>query len=132
MKTENDKKTGSQQQPIYPTGGFPGQVPMMMPYYYPNMGYFMQPQNPQMMQPYQGQINPFGVSQWSIPQLNGPEGPINSQTFRPSREPAPVEEQRRRKRRGDSKEEYIETFYEEVFPRLGNKGLIRLQKVAFI
>lgn len=103
---------------MFSQGGAP--YPMMVPVYMPNMGFYGQPG---MM------MNPFGQSQYSIPQLDGatrdsklnisqtPADRINSwQPVPKQREPV-------------TKEEYLERFNKEIFPKLGGKRLVKLQAV---
>jgi hypothetical protein len=99
-------------------GGAP--YPMMIPIYMPNMGFYGQPG---MM------MNPFGQSQFSIPQLDGghkdPRADLTHSTADAPQtwQPAP------KTRQPVTKDEFLERFNKEIYPRLGAKRLVKLQAV---
>ena len=102
-------------------GGAPGSYPMMMPVFMPNMGYYGAPG---MM------VNPFGQSPFAIPQLDGQlkdgKENMNNSYINPSSSWQPKIKQRE----PVTKEEYLERFNKETFPKLGGKRLVKLQAVG--
>lgn len=133
-KVKADKQADGQlrrSQPQYPGGMQPLPMnpqlnygmPMMIPMYMPNLAYFGPPG---MM------ANPFGQSQYSIPQLDedGREDPGMAGQATP---PGPVTRQPNRSlKKPQSKEEYIERFNREVMPELGQARLRKLQAVGHL
>lgn len=107
-----------------PGGPFGQQAPVMVPYFVPGVGYVLgqAPTGTPVSQP-----NPFGASQWNIPQLSGThDEDLTLKTAAPVSARKPP----KKSKWPTTKEEHLDRFYDEVFPKLGNKGLIKLQKVA--
>lgn len=108
-----------------PGAPFGVQAPVMVPYFVPGVGYVLGQATGGAQVP---QANPFGTSQWSIPQLSAAVEEDERAKAAPSAGPR---KQPNKRSWPTTKEEYLDRFYEEVFPKLGNKGLVKLQKVAF-
>lgn len=102
----------------YPQQQYP--MPMMVPMYMPNMGYYGQPV---MMG------NPFGQSPYNIPQLDNQGVPVQSMPEAQSSDRYQSWQPSPKRIQPKTKEEFIERFNKEVLPRLGMSRLIRLQAV---
>ena len=109
-----------------PAALFGQQAPVMVPYFVPGVGYVLgqAPTSAPVAQP-----NPFGAPQWNIPQLSGA---LEEQLAPKTAAAASSRPPPKPSRWPTTKEEHLDRFFAEVFPRLGNKGLLKLQKVACV
>lgn len=123
-KNSHTPQNGPTQPMIYPGQAYPQPqypMPMMYPVYMPNMGYYGHP----------GMTgNPFGQSQYNIPQLDNHGNPRQTIPDRSSYDQDQSWQPSNNYRQPKTKEEYLERFNKELFPKLGRSRLVRLQAVS--